>query len=129
MCVCGGGAQTYHCPPYQKSGGHMPPPPPPTSYASVNIIMFICLSRLRANCWELTTSGKDPSSHGRLVSTSRVLKDTALSSNELLFLASSERYESEVSIQRSSTKVHDTRIVFVVRSRFGRQSHGTRSRT
>ena len=129
MCVWGG-TNIPLPPPYQKSGGHMPPfPPPPASYASVNIIMFICLSRLRANCWELTTSGKDPSSHGRLVSTSRVLKDTALSSNELLFLASSERYESEVSIQRSSTKVHDTRIVFVVRSRFGRQSHGTRSRT
>ena len=25
----GGGAQTYHCPPNQNSGGHMPPLPPP----------------------------------------------------------------------------------------------------
>ena len=34
-----GGAQTYHCPPNQKSGGAhdplAPPPPPPASYASV----------------------------------------------------------------------------------------------
>ena len=31
----GRGAQTYHCPPIKKVGGHMPPlPPPPASYAS-----------------------------------------------------------------------------------------------
>ena len=31
-----GGAQTYHCPPSQKSGGGTCPPCPPASYASDN---------------------------------------------------------------------------------------------
>ena len=41
--VGGGGAQTYHCPPNQKSGGgHMPPlPPPPPLPTPVHIYIYI----------------------------------------------------------------------------------------
>ena len=50
------GAQTYHCPPYQKSGGTCPPccPPPPASYASVkadynSYIYSICQASVNRN--------------------------------------------------------------------------------
>ena len=41
-----GGAQTYHCPPNQKSGGGTCPPcpPPPPSYASVYSVNRQCCS-------------------------------------------------------------------------------------
>ena len=35
-----GGAQTYHCPPSQKSGGAHAPLAPPASYASVYIYIY-----------------------------------------------------------------------------------------
>ena len=44
----GGGAQTYHCPPNQKRGGHMsplPPPPPPPPPLPTPVIIIITISQ------------------------------------------------------------------------------------
>ena len=41
----GGGAQTYHCPPNQKSGGAHAPLAPPASYAS-DIYFIYCYLKI-----------------------------------------------------------------------------------